>query len=54
VVEEEMAVEAAKEEVEEGEGEGATAALVIMEEGDQEALEAQVETERPAVTVVAA
>jgi hypothetical protein len=40
--------------VEQVEGKGATVALVIMEEGDQEALEAQVETERAAVTVVAA
>jgi predicted neutral ceramidase superfamily lipid hydrolase len=54
VVEEEMAVWAAKEDLEPVEGEGATVALVIMEEGDQEALEAQVETERPVVTVVAA
>ena len=36
------------------EGEGATVALVGMEEGDQEALEAQVETESAAVTVIAA
>jgi len=49
-----MAVWAAKEEMEQVEGKGATVALVIMEEGDQEALEAQVETERAAVTVVAA
>jgi len=49
-----MAVEAAQEEMEQVEGEGATVALVMMEEGDQEALEAQVETERAAVTVVAA
>jgi hypothetical protein len=54
VVEEEMAVQAAEEEVEDLEGEGAPAALVTMEEGDQEALEAQVEAERPAVMVVAA
>jgi len=40
--------------LEQVEGEGATVALVRVEEGDQEALEAQVETERPAVTVVAA
>jgi hypothetical protein len=44
----------AEEEVEDLEGEEALAALVVGEEGGQEALEAQVETERPVVTVVAA